>query len=195
MEREAVKRLFMQHYARMLRVARTLLYDVQESEDVCQDIFESLLRGETVLVPGTEERYLMTSVRNRCLKRLRHKAIDHSPLTIDHFAAANGTANNGEDSIHNGQCSMSNGQCSSADNVQWSMFNGQCSSDDRLDDIVEYVVSHLSAQEQRIFGMRFNEGYSYEEIAAAEGISKVAVWKHLSHIITSIKKHFNPSSL
>ncbi len=75
------------------------------------------------------------------------------------------------------------------------MFNGQCSSDDRLDDIVEYVVSHLSAQEQRIFGMRFNEGYSYEEIAAAEGISKVAVWKHLSHIITSIKKHFNPSSL
>ena len=75
------------------------------------------------------------------------------------------------------------------------MFNGQCSSDDRLDDIVEYVVGHLSAQEQRIFGMRFNEGYSYEEIAAAEGISKVAVWKHLSHIITSIKKHFNPSSL
>ena len=173
MEREAVKRLFMQHYARMQRVARTLLYDVQESEDVCQDIFESLLRGETVLVPGTEERYLMTSVRNRCLKRLRHKAIDHSPLTIDHFAAANGTANNGEDSIH----------------------NGQCSSDDRLDDIVEYVVSHLSAQEQRIFGLRFSEGYSYEEIAQAEGISKVAVWKHLSHIITSIKKHFNPSSL
>ena len=163
----------MQHYARMQRVARTLLYDVQESEDVCQDIFESLLRGETVLVPGTEERYLMTSVRNRCLKRLRHVAIDHSPLTIDHFAATNGTANNGEDSIH----------------------NGQCSSDDRLDDIVEFVVSHLSTQEQRIFGLRFNEGYSYEEIAAAEGISKVAVWKHLSHIITSIKKHFNPSSL
>jgi RNA polymerase sigma-70 factor (ECF subfamily) len=180
MEREAVRILFMQHYARMQRVARTLLYDVQESEDVCQDIFESLIRGETVLVPGTEERYLMTSVRNRCLKRLRHVAIEHSPLTIDHFAASNGTANNGEDSIHNGQCSMS---------------NGQCSSDDRLDDIVEYVVSHLSAQEQRIFRLRFSEGYSYEEIAAAEGLSKVAVWKHLSHIITSIKKHFNPSSL
>ena len=173
MEHETVKRLFMQHYARMYRVARTLLLDGQESEDVCSDIFESLLRGETVLVPGMEERYLMTSVRNRCLKRLKHKAIDHSPLTIDHLAAANGTANNGEDSIHNGQCPM----------------------DERLDDIVEFVVSHLSTQEQRIFGLRFNEGYSYEEIAQAEGISKVAVWKHLSHIITSIKKHFNPSSL
>ena len=158
MEREAVKRLFMQHYARMQRVARTLLYDVQESEDVCQDIFESLLRGEMVLVPGTEERYLMTSVRNRCLKRIRHESVTKAPSPLPLWGSAS-------------------------------------EEDERLSDIVEYVVSHLSAQEQRIFGMRFNEGYSYEEIAQAEGISKVAVWKHLSHIITSIKKHFNPSSL
>ena len=158
MEREAVKRLFMQHYARMQRVARTLLYDVQESEDVCQDIFESLLRGETVLVPGTEERYLMTSVRNRCLKRLRHESVTKaSPLS---------TSPEGEES-----------------------------GDDRLDDIVEFVVSHLSEREQRIFNLRFAEGCSYEEIAAAEGISKVAVWKHLSHAITEVKKHFNPRSL
>ena len=158
MEREAVKRLFMQHYARMQRVARTLLYDVQESEDVCQDIFESLLRGETVLVPGTEERYLMTSVRNRCLKRLRHESVlqDYRQRTTD---------------------------------------NSQESGDDRLDDIVEFVVSHLSEREQRIFNLRFAEGCSYEEIAAAEGISKVAVWKHLSHAITEVKKHFNPRSL
>ena len=158
MEREAVKRLFMQHYARMQRVARTLLYDVQESEDVCQDIFESLLRGETVLVPGTEEQYLMTSVRNRCLKRLRHESVlqDYRQRTTD---------------------------------------NSQESEDDRMSDIVEFVVSHLSEREQRIFSLRFAEGCSYEEIAAAEGISKVAVWKHLSHAITEVKKHFNPRSL
>ena len=158
MEREAVKRLFMQHYARMQRVARTLLYDVQESEDVCQDIFESLLRGETVLVPGTEERYLMTSVRNRCLNRLRHENVlqDHRQRTTD---------------------------------------NSQESEDDRMSDIVEFATSHLSEREQRIFNLRFAEGYSYEEIAAAEGISKVAVWKRLSHAITEVKKHFNPKSL
>ena len=158
MEREAVKRLFMQHYARMQRVARTLLYDVQESEDVCQDIFESLLRGETVLVPGTEERYLMMSVRNRCLKRLRHESVlqDYRQRTTD---------------------------------------NSQESEDDWLEDIVEFATSHLSEREQRIFNMRFTEGYSYEEIAAAEGISKVAVWKRLSHAITEVKKHFNPKSL
>lgn len=158
MEREAVKRLFMQHYARMQRVARTLLYDVQESEDVCQDIFESLLRGETVLVPGTEERYLMTSVRNRCLKRLRHESVlqDYRQRTTD---------------------------------------NSQEREDDRMSDIVEFVTSRLPEREQRIFNLRFTEGCSYEEIAAAEGISKVAVWKRLSHAITEVKKHFNPKSL
>ena len=83
MERETVRQLFMQHYARMHRVARTLLLDAQESEDVCVDIFESLLRGETVLVPGMEEAYLMTSVRNRCLKRLRHEAIKEAPSPLD----------------------------------------------------------------------------------------------------------------
>ena len=154
-EREAVKQLFMQHYAKMHRVARTLLYDEQESEDVVSDIFESLLRGETTLVPGTEERYLMTSVRNRCLKRLRHEAIvrGYRQLATD---------------------------------------SRQEPEDERMSDIVEFVVAHLSEQEQRIFRLRFTEGYSYEDIATAEGISKVAVWKHLSHVITEIKKHFNP---
>lgn len=173
MEQEAVKRLFMQHYVKMQRVARTLLYDEKESEDVCSDVFESLLRADMLLEPGTEERYLMTSVRNRCLKRLRHVSIEHSPLTIDHFATSNSIANNGGDS----------------------MFNAQWSKDDRLSDIEEFVVSHLSEREQRIFGLRFSEGYSYEEIAVAEGISKVAVWKHLSHAITEVKKHFNTKNV
>ena len=155
MEREAVKQLFMQHYAKMHRVARTLLYDEQESEDVVSDIFESLLRGETTLVSGTEERYLMISVRNRCLKKLRHETIvrEHKQQAINY---------------------------------------SQETEDERMTDIVEFVISHLSEREQRIFHLRFTEGYSYEDIATAEGISKVAVWKHLSHVITEIKKRFNP---
>ena len=76
MKRETVQRLFMQHYARMYRVARTLLYDEQECEDVVGDIFESLLSGSMELLPDGEERYLLTSVRNRCIKRLRHEQRD-----------------------------------------------------------------------------------------------------------------------
>ena len=158
MEQEAVKRLFMQHYVKMQRVARTLLYDEKESEDVCSDVFESLLRGDTLLVPGTEEHYLMTSVRNRCLKRLRHESVTKAPSPLPLWGSAS-------------------------------------EEDDRLSDIEEFVASHLSERDQRIFNLRFSEGYSYEEIAVAEGISKVAVWKHLSHAITEVKKHFNPKNV
>ena len=153
MEREIIQQLFEQHYAKMYRVARPLLYDEQESEDVVCDIFEQLLQGKVMLLPGTEERYLLTSVRNRCLKRLRHQAVKRNapiPEATDEDDAADG----------------------------------------RLTDIVEFVVSHLSPQEQRIFGLRFTDGFTYEEIAQAEGISRVAVWKHLSHAITAIKKQF-----
>lgn len=48
----------------------------------------------------------------------------------------------------------------------------------------------MTAQEQRIFNLRFSYGYSYEEIAAQEGISRVAVWKHLSHVLNLIRNHF-----
>ena len=148
----------MQHYVKMQRVARTLLYDEKESEDVCSDVFETLLRADMLLEPETEEHYLMTSVRNRCLKRLRHESVTKAPSPLPLWGSAS-------------------------------------EEDDRLSDIEEFVASHLSEREQRIFGLRFLEGYSYEEIAVAEGISKVAVWKHLSHAITEVKKHFNTKNV
>ena len=57
--------LFKQHYAKMYRVARSFLYDEQESEDIVSDIFEHLLQRHVALLPGTEEAYLMKCVRNR----------------------------------------------------------------------------------------------------------------------------------
>jgi RNA polymerase sigma-70 factor (ECF subfamily) len=160
MERNSIQLLFKQHYAKMLRVARTILYDEQESKDVVSDIFEGLLRGRTVLMPDTEERYLLTSVRNQCLKRIRHQ---ETRLRMESATA---------------------GQTSIAEHE-----------DERMTDIVEFVVSHLTEQEQHIFRLRFSEGYSYEEIASAEGISRVAVWKHLSHALQEIKNRFNPKGL
>ena len=150
----------MQHYAKMYRVARTILYDEQESKDVVSDIFEHLLRSETVLMPDTEERYLLTSVRNQCLKRIRHH---ETTLSMETATAEQTTDAETED--------------------------------ERLTDIIEFVVSHLSEQEQRIFQLRFTDGCSYDEIAAAEGISRVAVWKHLSHALKEIRNHFNPQAL
>jgi len=146
----------MQHYAKMLRVARTILYDEQESKDVVSDIFAGLLHGRTALMPDTAEHYLLTSVRNQCFKRIRHEGVRllmEEDLTTEQVLGSN-------------------------------------TEDERLIDIDEFVASNLSAQEQRIFRLRFNDGCSYEEIAAAEGISRVAVWKHLSHALNLVRNHF-----
>ena len=163
----------MQHYGKMQRVARTILYDEQAGEDVISDIFESLLRGRTALSAGTgdwedgaAERYLLTSVRNRCLKLLRRAPGQSLSSTVqaDWLAV------------------MASADAADAD-------------DELLSDIMSFVASHLSEQEQRILHQRFTLGLRYSEIAAAEGISRVAVWKHLSHALNEIKKQFNPKML
>ena len=163
----------MQHYGKMQRVARTILYDEQAGEDVISDIFESLLRGRTALSAGTgdwedgaAERYLLTSVRNRCLKLLRRVPGQSlsSTMQADRLAV------------------MASADAADAD-------------DELLADIMSFVASHLSEQEQRILHQRFTLGLHYNEIAAAEGISRVAVWKHLSHALNEIKKQFNPKML
>ena len=163
----------MQHYGKMQRVARTILYDEQAGEDVISDIFERLLRGRTALSSGTgdwedgaAERYLLTSVRNRCLKLLRRVPGQSLSSTVqaDQLAV------------------MASADAADAD-------------DELLSDIMSFAASHLSEQEQRILHQRFTLGLRYGEIAAAEGISRVAVWKHLSHALNEIKKQFNPKML
>lgn len=159
MDKVTIQRLFRQYYAKMYRVARTILYDEEDCKDVVSDIFVCLLRESMVLLPESEERYLLTSVRNRCFKRLRHEEVKQKMMD------------------------------------SYSPEPEEDKEDERMTDIIEYVVSNLSPQDQRIFNLRFSDGYSYEEIALAEGISKVAVWKHLSSIIKRIKEHFNHDDL
>lgn len=152
MKTEIVQRLWMQHYAKMYRVARSILYDEQESKDVISDVFESLLKRSIALIPETEEHYLMTSVRNQCFKRLAHENVKREMEQ----------------------------ECRDNTGVHFE--------DDRLDGIDELVNRSCSAQDQRIFKLRFYDGCSYEDISMIEGISKVAVWKHLSRITIMIKK-------
>ncbi len=75
MTNEEVQKLFIRYYEAMYRVARGILYDEQESKDVVSDIFERLLNGRIVLLPETEEHYLLTSVSNQCIKRLNHDEV------------------------------------------------------------------------------------------------------------------------
>jgi RNA polymerase sigma-70 factor (ECF subfamily) len=75
MTREEFGNIYRQHYAKMYRLARTMLYDADESKDVVSDIFARLLREGNRPQKDKMEGYLMTAVRNRCRDVLSHKSI------------------------------------------------------------------------------------------------------------------------
>lgn len=69
--RKQLEQLFRKHYRRMYRMACLLLHDDMESKDAVHDVFASLLESGQLLREETAETYLLASVRNRCLNRMR----------------------------------------------------------------------------------------------------------------------------
>lgn len=49
----------------------------------------------------------------------------------------------------------------------------------------------LTSQELRLFTLRYLDGKDYKAICAEMGISRIAVWKHLSHIVKVVKENIN----
>lgn len=74
-ERMDIERLFKTHYRKMYRVAKCILYDEAESKDVVSDVFERILKDGIMLLPESEEGYLMRSVRNGCMNVIAHKGV------------------------------------------------------------------------------------------------------------------------
>ena len=75
MDKKEFEYIYRQYYAQMYRLAKTMLYDPQESKDVVSDIFARLLRDGVLPHKEKVEGYLMTAVRNRCRDVLNHKSI------------------------------------------------------------------------------------------------------------------------
>ena len=75
MSKEEFENIYRQHYAKMYRLARTMLYDADESKDVVSDIFARLLREKYQPQQHQMEGYLMTAVRNRCRDVISHKSV------------------------------------------------------------------------------------------------------------------------
>ena len=163
MEKKEVATLFRQYYGRMYGMAVSILYDEQESKDVVSDIFARLLVSDTVLLPDTIEHYLLTSVRNSCLKRIAQKT-NQQRLAMQYASEQQLAVSPEKD-------------------------------EQRLEKMLQIAHSQLTEQQLRIFKMRYLAGMKYEEIGKELGISRVAVWKHLSRITTIIKEQFKDSEL
>ncbi|MDE6094774.1 MAG: sigma-70 family RNA polymerase sigma factor [Muribaculaceae bacterium] len=57
--------------------------------------------------------------------------------------------------------------------------------------IYSLIRSEISPQARRVMELRFSEGLPFSRIAASMGISETAVYRHLSHALTIIRKKLN----
>ena len=67
--------MFRQHYEKMYNLVRSILSDDDESKDVVSEVFTTILADDVVLMPESEEGFLMRIVRNRCLNLIAHKSV------------------------------------------------------------------------------------------------------------------------
>ena len=72
LEKRNIEQLFRQNYSEMNHLARVLLGDDEEAEDVVQDIFLRVARND---IPPKNDNFLLVAVRNACLNRIRQKQL------------------------------------------------------------------------------------------------------------------------
>ena len=70
-DKSILEGLFRQHYGKMTHLARTLLHDDAEAQDVVQDVFARLLENDYQMTGSKTEAYLMSAVRNGCMNHIR----------------------------------------------------------------------------------------------------------------------------
>ena len=73
LDKNILEGLFRQHYGKMTHLARTLLGDDAEAQDVVQDVFVRLLENDYQMTGSKTEAYLMSAVRNRCINLIKNK--------------------------------------------------------------------------------------------------------------------------
>ena len=68
LDKRILEQLFHRNYSEMIHLARVMLGDDGEAEDVVQDIFLRIADSD---IPPKNDSYLLTAVRNACLNEIR----------------------------------------------------------------------------------------------------------------------------
>ncbi len=160
MKETEIERLFRQHQGQMIRLAKTLLYDDEESRDVVSEVFTTLVKSD--IKPVNIESYLMMSVRNRCLNLLEHKNVR---AKFEQAYAIELKRDGTEESF------------------------SSTSIDRQFQQVIAYAQRQLTGQTLQVFRMRHLHGMKYQEIADELGISRVMVYKHLAKAMTTMRDY------
>lgn len=150
-----IERLFRTHYSELFRVATLILRDEEDARDVVHDIFTAIMEsdyGDTLTI-----HFLMRSLRNRCLNRLRDISVADRIKGLYFIETYTNTD----------VCDRLESQ--------------------HLDQINEVIRSELSEASRRVLMLRYTEGKSYKEIAETLGITVSGVYKHLRHSLDILR--------
>jgi RNA polymerase sigma-70 factor (ECF subfamily) len=164
-----IETLYKQHYDDLLLAARKLLGNEEEARDAVSDVFAELLANGRPLREEQAASYLQVSVRNRCLNLLEHRRVVRTSEQLLRRRRAGATAFrfNPQDI------------CETADNQE-----------PPLDQVLDYVDTQLTAKTSNVVKQRYLGKKKYDEIAQDMGISRIAVFKHLSKGIHQLQAHF-----
>ena len=167
-EREQfIEQLFRRNYSEMIHLARVLLGDDGEAEDVVQDIFlriadSDILRPEGLSVariPPKNDSYLLIAVRNACLNRIRQMQLHERVKNLLPIE----------------------------DETDLQPIDRQL---EQLEDITVFVDEQLEEPHRSIFHLRFDEDLTIAEIAHRLGLNPNTAYKYLAQSIQKIRNHF-----
>ena len=167
LDKRILEQLFRQNYSEMIHLARVLLGDDGEAEDVVQDIFlriadSDILRPEGLSVariPPKNDSYLLIAVRNACLNRIRQMQLHEQVKNLLPIE----------------------------DETDLQPIDRQL---EQLEDISTFVDEQLEEPHRSIFHLRFDEDLTIAEIARRLGLNPNTAYKYLAQSIQRISNHF-----
>ena len=162
-----LEQLFRRNYSEMIHLARVLLGDDGEAEDVVQDIFlriadSDILRPEGLSVariPPKNDSYLLIAVRNACLNKIRQMQLHERMKNLLPIE----------------------------DETDLQPIDRQL---EQLEDISTFVDEQLEEPHRSIFHLRFDEDLTIAEIARRLGLNPNTAYKYLALSIQKIRNHF-----
>ena len=82
---ELFRRMFCEHYPRLVRLAVQLTGDDEEGRDVVSDVMETAWRNFGGIDTARQGTWLRTCVYNACLNRLKHRGVEsrHAALMAE----------------------------------------------------------------------------------------------------------------
>ena len=167
LDKRILEQLFRRNYSEMIHLARVLLGDDGEAEDVVQDIFlriadSDILRPEGLSVariPPKNDSYLLIAVRNACLNRIRQMQLHEQVKNLLPIE----------------------------DETDLQPIDRQL---EQLEDILAFVNEQLEEPHRSIFHLRFDEDLTIAEIARRLGLNPNTAYKYLAQSIQKISNHF-----